>query len=233
MRTALRGRTPVKKGFKKVLENIEAVGFAIIIALVLRTFVLENYMVPTESMYPTIEIGDRLFAFKFFYGAKVPFTDKRLPAVRAPRRGDIFVFLAPFYDPPGVAVRLFDPVVHLLSLGFVTIDPQPKYYVKRVIGVPGDEIEIVGKRVYVNGKRQEGWWPEYHTDVGIIPTGEDERSKRDYFGPVRVPDEAYFMMGDNRDNSFDSRFWGFVDRNEIYGKAVFRLWPFGRAGVLK
>ncbi|MBN2322883.1 MAG: signal peptidase I [Spirochaetes bacterium] len=223
----------MKKGLKKVLENIEAVGAAVLIALVLRTFVLENYMVPTESMYPTIEIGDRLFALKFFYGAKVPFTDKRLVAVRAPRRGDILVFLAPFYDPPSLAVRVFDPVFHLLSLGFVTIDPQPKYYVKRVIGVPQDEIEIVGKRVYVNGKRQEGWWPEYFTDKRIIPAGDDERSGRDYFGPVLVPDGKYFVMGDNRDNSFDSRFWGFVDRNEIYARAFFRLWPFRRAGIMK
>ncbi|UCB47024.1 MAG: signal peptidase I [Spirochaetota bacterium] len=223
----------MKMGFKKFLENIETVGFAILIAIVIRTFVVENYMVPTESMYPTIEIGDRLFAYKFFYGAKIPFTDKRLPPIRPPRRGDIVVFLAPFYETPGIAVQLFEPAIHLLSLGFITIDPQPKFYVKRVIGVPGDEIEIIGKQVYVNGSQQEAWWPEYHSDSRIIPEGRDKKNRRDYFGPVQVPDGKYFMMGDNRDNSYDSRFWGFVDRNEIYGKAAFRLWPFGRAGLLK
>ena len=223
----------MKKGVRKFLENLEAVGIAVLIALVLRTFILENYMVPTESMYPTIEIGDRLFALKFFYGAKVPFTDKRLPAVRAPRRGDILVFLAPYYEPPGIVSRLFDPVVHLLSLGFVTVDPQPKYYVKRVIGVSGDEIEIVGKRVYINGAREEGWWPVFHADGRVIPSGDDERSKRDYFGPVVVPEGEYFVMGDNRDASFDSRFWGFVERKEIYGRAFFRLWPLHRIGIMK
>ncbi len=216
----------------RILENVEAVVLAIAIALVIRTIAVENYMVPTESMYPTIEIGDRLFALKFFYGAKIPFTRHRLPAVRDPRHGDIVVFLAPYYENPGIAIRLLEPVVHILSLGFISLDPQPKYYVKRVIGLPGDEVEIIGKRVYVNGMVQQGWWPEYHADIRIIPAGGTSADQRDYFGPVRVPEGSFFMMGDNRDSSFDSRYWGFVDRNEIYGRAFFRLWPPGRAGVL-
>jgi len=217
----------------RILENVEAVVLAIAIALVIRTFAVENYIVPTESMYPTIEVGDRLFALKFFYGAKIPFTRHRLPAVRNPRYGDIVVFLAPYYEDPGIAIRLLEPVVHILSLGFISADPQPKYYVKRVIGLPGDEVEIIGKRVYVNGRMQEGWWPEYHVDTRIIPAGDLSAGHRDYFGPVRVPEDSCFMMGDNRDSSFDSRYWGFVDRSDIYGRACFRLWPPGRAGVLR
>ena len=218
---------------KKFFENIKAVALAIVIALVLRTFVIENYMVPTESMYPTIEIGDRLFALKFFYGGKVPFTRQRLPAVRDPKYGDIIVFLAPFYEDPGIVIRLIEPVVHILSLGFFSVDPQPKYYVKRVIGLGGDMVEIVGKKVYVNGRPQEGWWPEYHADIRVIPSGKNGSNQRDYFGPVQVPKNSYFMMGDNRDSSFDSRYWGFVDRNDIYGKAFFRLWPPDRMGLLR
>ena len=223
----------LRKSKSKLVENVEAVVLAIIVALVLRTVAVENYMVPTDSMYPTIEIGDRLFALKFFYGAKIPFTGRRLPAVRSPGRGDIVVFLAPYYEDPGVLVRIVDPFVHILSLGFITVDPQPKYYVKRVIGLPGDEVEIVGKRVYINGKRQEGWWPEFHADKRIVPAGEDPSNRRDYFGPLVVPKSSYFVMGDNRDSSFDSRYWGFVDRKEIYGRAYFRLWPIGRFGVLR
>ena len=223
----------MKKGYRKFLENIEAVGFAILIALVIRTFGAENYMVPTESMYPTIEIGDRLFAYKFFYGAKIPFTDKRLPPIRPPRHGDIVVFLAPFYETPGIVVRVFEPAIHLLSLGFITIDPQPKFYVKRVIGIPGDEIEIVGKWVYLNGNQQEGWWPVFHSDGRIIPSGKDEKSRRDYFGPVQVPEGKYFMMGDNRDESYDSRFWGFVPEENIIGRAEFIYWPFNRMRLIK
>jgi signal peptidase I len=222
----------VLKKKRRIFENVQAVVMAVAIALVIRTFAVENYMVPTGSMYPTIEIGDRLFALKFFYGAKIPFTRRRLPAVSDPRYGDIVVFLAPLYEDPGIVIRLLEPVVHILYLGFISADPQPKYYVKRVIGIPGDEVEIIGKRVYVNGRMQEGWWPEYHLDTRIIPAGELSADQRDYFGPVRVPEDSYFMMGDNRDSSFDSRYWGFVDRSEIYGKACFRLWPPGRAGVL-
>jgi signal peptidase I len=223
----------LRKSKSRLVENVEAVVLAIIIALVFRTFAVENYMVPTESMYPTIEIGDRLFALKFFYGAKMPFTSGRLPAVRDPRHGDIVVFLAPYYEDPSLLVRMVDPFVHIITLGFITVDRQPKYYVKRVIGLPGDEVEIVGKRVYVNGKRQEGWWPEYHADKRIVPAGEKPANRRDYFEPVVVPERSYFVMGDNRDSSFDSRYWGFVDRNEIYGRAYFRLWPITRAGVIR
>ena len=217
----------------RFLENVGSVATAIAIALVIRTFAVENYMVPTGSMYPTIETGDRLFALKFYYGAKIPFSRQRLPAVNDPGYGDIVVFLAPYYEDPGIAIGIFEPLVHILSLGFISLDPQPKYYVKRVIGLPGDEIEIAGKRVYVNGRLQEGWWPEYHSDRRVLTVGDGEAKNRDYFGPVKVPDGSYFMMGDNRDSSFDSRYWGFVERNKIYGRAALRLWPPSRAGVIR
>jgi signal peptidase I len=222
-----------KRKKSKLRENIEAIVFALAIALFIKTFIVDVYKIPTGSMIPTIEVGDFIVASKFIYGAKIPFTNKRLPAVRDPRRGDIIIFLAPYYDPPNIVIQLFTPVVYTLTLGFVNIDPQPKFYVKRCIGLPGDEIEIINKEVYLNNKPMKGWWPEYHADPEIIPPGDSLMNNRDFYGPVVVPKGQYFMMGDNRDRSNDSRFWGFVDRNEIYGKALFRYWPPGRMGLLK
>jgi signal peptidase I len=217
----------------KLRENVEAIALALIIALFVKTFVLDHYMVLTGSMVPTITAGDRLFVLKFPYGAKIPFTEFRLPAILDPRRGDIVVFRAPEYRNPGLLLRIFDPVIYTLSLGFVMIDPQPKYYVKRCIGLPGDEIEIIGKMVYINGERERGWWPLFHEDPCEIPEGKTLESRRDNFGPIIVPAGSYFMMGDNRDNSYDSRYWGFVERNEIFGRPVLRIWPPARIGLLR
>lgn len=222
-----------KKRKSKLRENVEAIVFALTIALFIKSFVVDVYKIPTGSMIPTIEIGDFIVATKFIYGAKIPFTKSRLPDMRDPRRGDIVIFLAPYYEPPNIIVQMLTPVIYTISLGFVNIDPQPKFYVKRCIALPGDEVEIINKGVYVNGKLLKGWWPEVHSDPEIIPPGESEMNKRDFFGPVTVPEDKFFMMGDNRDRSNDSRFWGFVDRRDIYGMALFRYWPPNRIGVLR
>jgi signal peptidase I len=222
-----------KKKKSKLRENVEAVLFALVIALIIKTFIIDVYKIPTGSMIPTIKVGDFIVASKFIYGAKIPFTNKRLPAVRDPRRGDIIIFLAPYYNPPNIFIQMFTPIVYTLTLGFVNIDPQPKFYVKRCIGLPGDTVEVIDKEVYVNGKRLNGWWPEYHVDPETIPPGDSLMSHRDFFGPVTVPPHEYFMMGDNRDRSNDSRFWGFVERNNIYGKSLFRYWPPNRIGVVR
>jgi signal peptidase I len=99
--------------------------------------------------------------------------------------------------------------------------------------VPGDEVHIIGKRVYINGARQERWWPEYQRDSTVIPPGDDAINRRDYFGPVTILDEQYFMMGDNRDESYYSRFWGFVERGDVYGKAFLKVWPLREIGLLR
>jgi signal peptidase I len=222
-----------KKKKSKLRENIEAIVFALVIALFIKTLIVDVYKIPTGSMIPTIEIGDFIVASKFMYGAKIPFTKKRLPAVRTPKRGDIVIFLAPEYDPPNFVVQLFTPVVYTLTLGFVNIDPQPKFFVKRCIGVPGDEVQVINKEVYVNGKLFKGRWMEMHADPEIIPPGDDIMNNRDFFGPVLIPPNKFFMMGDNRDRSNDSRFWGFVDRTDIFGKALFRYWPPQRMGPVR
>ncbi|HEB31364.1 MAG TPA: signal peptidase I [Spirochaetes bacterium] len=226
-------RKKEKKKKSKLRENIEAIVFALVIALFIKTFVVDVYKIPTGSMIPTIEIGDFIVATKFIYGSKIPFTKKRLPEVRSPKRGDIVIFLAPYYDPPNIIVQLLTPVIYTLTLGFVNIDPQPKFYVKRCIGLPGDEIEILNKEVYVNSRLVDGWWPEYHADPEVIPPGDSLMNNRDFFGPVIIPPGSYFMMGDNRDQSNDSRFWGFVKREDIFGKSLFRYWPPKRMGVVR
>ncbi len=222
-----------KKKKSKLRENIEAIVFALVIALFIKTFIVDVYKIPTGSMIPTIEIGDFIVASKFIYGSKIPFTNKRLPPIRNPRRGDIVIFLAPYYKPPNIIIQMFTPIVYTLTLGFVNIDPQPKFYVKRCIGLPGDEIEILNKEVYINGKPVKGWWPEYHSDPEIIPPGDNLMNNRDFYGPAIVPGDSFFMMGDNRDSSNDSRFWGFVDRNDIFGKSLFRYWPPSRFGIMR
>jgi signal peptidase I len=222
-----------KRKKSKLRENIEAIVFALVIALFIKTFIVDVYKIPTGSMIPTIEIGDFIVASKFIYGAKIPFTKKRLPAIRDPRRGDIIIFLAPYYDPPNIVVQMLTPVVYTLTLGFVNIDPQPKFYVKRCIGLPGDEVEVIDKVVYVNGKDVDGSWSIYHADPETIPPGDSLMNNRDFYGPVVVPKDEYFMMGDNRDRSNDSRFWGYVERYNIYGKALFRYWPINRMGIVR
>ena len=222
-----------KKKKSKLRENIEAIVFALVIALIIKTFIVDVYKIPTGSMIPTIEIGDFIVATKFIYGSKIPFTNKRFPEIRAPKRGDIIIFLSPYYDPPNIIVQLLTPVVYTLTLGFANIYPQPKFYVKRCIGLPGDEIEILNKEVYINSKLIDGWWPEYHADREVIPPGDSLMNNRDFFGPVIIPPDSYFMMGDNRDQSNDSRFWGFVKRENIFGKSLFRYWPPKRMGIVK
>lgn len=222
-----------RKRKSKLRENIEAIVFALVIALFIKTFIVDVYKIPTGSMIPTIEVGDFIVAAKFMYGAKVPFTDVLLPDVRDPRRGDVIIFLAPYYDPPNILVQMFTPIVYTLTLGFVNIDPQPKFYVKRCVGLPGDEIEVINKVVYVNGERLNGWWVTQHADPEVIPPGDSLMNHRDFYGPVVVPEGHYFMLGDNRDQSNDSRFWGFVERSEIFGMALFRYWPLSRMGPVK
>ncbi len=176
-------------------ENIEAILIAVVLALFVRTFVVQAFKIPSGSMLETLQIGDHILVNKFIYGTHIPFTDISILPLRKPQRGDIIVFKYP-------------------------VD-ESRDFIKRLIGVPGDTIEIRNKIVYVNGKPLQD---EYvvHRDERIIP------GNRDNFGPVTVPDHSYFMMGDNRDGSYDSRFWGFVKEDEIRGKALIIYWSWDR-----
>jgi signal peptidase I len=197
-----------KKGL--IREYAEAIITALILALVIRAYVIQAFKIPSGSMIPTLLIGDHILVNKFIYGTKIPFTDRRILVFKKPERGDIIVFKYP--------------------------ENPKKDFIKRVIGTGGDVIEERNKTVYVNRKALIEPYVQ-HTDSVIRPGGNDPR---DSFGPLIVPKGEIFVMGDNRDQSYDSRYWGFVDLKEIKGKALIIYWSwdphnwvrFGRIGSL-
>ncbi len=185
-----------KKG--KLRENIEAILVAIVLALFIRTFIVQAFKIPSGSMKETLKIGDHILVNKFIYGVKIPFTDMTLIPVKDPKRGDIIVFKFPE-------------------------DPS-KDFIKRVVGMAGDTIEVRDKVLYVNGKKTV-YKQAMHTDPRIIPAA---IQPRDNFGPVVVPPHSIFVMGDNRDHSYDSRFWGPVDLKAVKGKAFIIYWSWDK-----
>jgi signal peptidase I len=186
----------IKKTKSVVREYAEAIAIAILLALFIRTFVVQAFKIPSGSMLPTLLIGDHLLVNKFIYGIRVPFSGKVLVPLKDPKSGDIIVFKFP-------KDRSID-------------------YIKRVVGVPGDKIEVKNKKVYRNDKLAEDPFAHF-TSTTILP---GSVSPKDNFGPITVPEGKYFVMGDNRDNSSDSRFWGFVETNDVLGKAMIIYWSW-------
>jgi len=183
-----------KKGV--VREYAEAIITALILALIIRAFVVQAFKIPSGSMIPTLLIGDHILVAKFIYGTEIPFTDKKILVFREPQKGDIIVFKYPK-------------------------DPS-RDFIKRVIAVGGDVVEGRNKNVFVNGRALKEPYIQ-HTDNDTRPVGMDVR---DNFGPVYVPQGKIFVMGDNRDQSYDSRYWGFVDLGEVKGKAFIIYWSW-------
>lgn len=179
-----------------VREYVEAIVVAVILALFIRTFVVQAFKIPSGSMLPTLQIGDHLLVNKFIYGIKIPFSGKTLIPISHPDRGDVVVFRFPK-----------DPSVD---------------YIKRVVGIAGDTVEVKDKVVYVNGVPAVE--PHAHISDPTIKPGNE--SPRDNVGPVIVPENSIFVMGDNRDNSYDSRFWGFVNDKAVLGKAFILYWSW-------
>jgi signal peptidase I len=172
-------------------EYVEALVFALVLTMVLRAFVIQAFRIPSESMCDTLLVGDFLFVNKFEYGPRIPFTDIRLPGLRKPTHGDVIVFQYP-NDP--------------------SMD-----YIKRCIGTPGHTVEVRHKDVYLDGRKLVEPYVK-HIDPEEQPEG---YTNRDNLKPPTVGPESYFMMGDNRDNSNDSRFWGTVPMKYIKGRAMF------------
>ncbi len=183
------GAEAARKG--RVREYIEAFVVALLIALVVRTLVVQAFKIPSGSMENTLLVGDHIFVNKFIYGYHIPYTKGRVLEFRRPKEGDIIVFEFPE-------------------------DPS-KDFIKRVIGLPGDTVEIRSKKVYVDGRPLGEKYVRYADGPGA----EGFPPARDNMPPVKVPPGKLFVMGDNRDRSYDSRFWGFVDKDAIVGKALF------------
>ncbi|HEY4319723.1 MAG TPA: signal peptidase I [Gemmatimonadales bacterium] len=200
--------TGIEVAKKKTLEWVRAAAWAVGIWLVLSTFLLQAYFIPSPSMEKTLMVGDVLFVNKFIYGAKIPFIHAHLPAIREPRRGDIVVFISPIED---------------------------SILVKRLIGVPGDTLQMKAGALYRNGKLLEEPYtqqlhPEYTADS--VTRGQMRALQLPHYigadpahylpdvhewGPIVVPHDSLWMMGDNRDESRDARYWGFVPRTNVRG----------------
>jgi signal peptidase I len=176
----------------RIRENVEAILLAILLALFIRTFIVQAFKIPSGSMEDTLLIGDHILVSKFTYGVRMPLSNQTLIPIKEPQRGDIVVFKFPG-----------DPKVD---------------YIKRVVGIPGDVLEGRSKQVFVNGKPEKNPFV-VHKDAYTNPP-------RDNFGPVTVPPDCLFVMGDNRDNSNDSRFWGFVNYDKLRGKAFAIYWSW-------
>ena len=186
----------VQREKSRLRENIEAILVAILLALFIRTFVVQAFKIPSGSMKNTLLIGDHILVNKFIYGVKLPYLQKVIVPIGKPKRGDIVVFKFP-------------------------VEPE-KDFIKRVVGIAGDTIEGRDKKIYVNGQPIDETYT-IKTDSNVYPAG---LQARDNFGPVTVPEESLFVMGDNRDQSFDSRFWGFVDLKVVSGKAFMIYWSW-------
>jgi len=183
-------------------EWSEALIVAVVLALIIRTFLFQAFKIPSGSMLDTLLIGDHLLVNKFIYGTHVPFMDESFMALRHPQRGDVIVFEFPQDADKSYFNR--------------------RDFIKRVIGEPGDTIEVRAKQVFVNGELYK-IPQEIHRDDQIVSA---TASPRDFTGPFKVPEKQYFVMGDNRDYSFDSRFWGFVDERKIKGLAFIKYWSW-------
>lgn len=219
-------------------EWAETVFSAVLLAAALMYFVIQAFKIPSGSMESTLLVGDHLFVNKFVYGVRVPFTGKRVLKFKSVQRGDIVVFRFPSDDPNNSHCG----------------GPQyAKDFIKRVIGLPGETVQVKGGEVFINGKAlgqepytqyldgnqrapapAENLSPEKYQQLwaGHELDHELQDLERDYFGPVTVPQGAYFAMGDNRDRSCDSRFWGPVESKYLKGKAWFIYWPPARMRVV-
>lgn len=180
-----------------IREYAETIVFAVLLFVVIKTDVVQAFRIPSGSMEDTLLVGDFLLVNKFIYGPIIPGTDYKLPGIRDPKAGDVIVFPYPS-------------------------DPS-KDFIKRCVAIEGQVVEVRDKVVYVDDERIDD--PSYskHTESNIIS---GKRGPRDNWGPKVIGKDELFVMGDNRDNSSDSRFWGFVDKKTVRGQAFVVYWSW-------
>jgi len=185
----------------EIREFIEAALFAAFIALcIIRPFIVQTFKIPTGSMRTTLIEKDLIIVNKFIYGGKIPFTDWRMPGLRQPQRGDVIVFIYP--------------------------EDQRKFFIKRLIGLPGETVEIKNGSVYINDAPLTG--PVFNK-IYYYNKGDNAKEGQ----KIIVPQDSYFVLGDNSASSLDSRFWGFVPKNNVLGKAFFIYWPPQRMRIIQ
>lgn len=232
---------PFKKSSGR--EIFESLMFALVFALILRTFFIEPFKIPTRSMVPTLLEGDQLFVTKLSYGIRLPFLDKYVVRFSEPRRGDVVVFAFPSKEAADHLMRTHSQCMSPASAA------GEKDYIKRIIGVEGDVIEVIEQTVIVNGSpidtkpyyehtvigkffmsdRRQGYWNHVHYgDAEFTTMTHDMPLKHE--GPFTVKPGHIFVMGDNRDNSLDSRCWGQVPVDNIKGRAQIIWWSGGAHG---
>lgn len=208
-----------KQGQRSVLyfgkELLEVVVFVLFFLILIKSFLGELRLIPSESMVPGLQVDDRLVI------------ERVTRWTRPYQRGDILVFYPPMTQLKNDPVSLFLRLTGFSGLMYKKEDNIDVAYIKRLIGLPGDTVNVKpGVGVFVNGKKLVEPYVNEIADTCTLMRPEP------YCGPVKVPPEHYYMMGDNRNLSLDSRYWGFAERNRVIGRAVFRIWPVNRMGAL-
>jgi signal peptidase I len=192
------------RDFKKstLREYFESIVIAVILALFIRTFIVQAFKIPTGSMEENLLIGDHLLVNKFVFGPTASWLERTLLPIGTVRRDDVIVFKYP--------------------------EEPDRDFIKRVIGLPGETVEVRQKKVYINGHPLDEPFVHYLQPASTPSEFREVTSfdVRDRYGPVTVPPNQYFVMGDNRDNSQDSRYWGFLPRDYIKGKALIVYWSY-------
>jgi signal peptidase I len=204
---ATAGRPPAHGTLRVLREYLEALLIAVIFATFAKAYVVQAFKIPSGSMEQNLLIGDHVLVNKFVYGPTPTALERALLPMRSVRRGDVVVFKFP---------------------GDPTRD-----FIKRCVGLPGDRIEMRDKRLIVNGQPVDDSSYVYHSDSRVFTSSRyypKDYRMRDNFGPYLVPDDSYFCLGDNRDNSNDSRFWGPVPAANVKGRAFLIYWSFASAG---
>ncbi len=177
-------------------EYAESIALALILALFIRSFIVQAFKIPSGSMIPTLQVGDHILVNKLSYGIRNPFWGSYLLHIKKPQHGDVVVFIFP--------------------------EDRTKDFIKRVIGVEGDTVEIRDKKISINGKPLEDPHAYFEGD----PPERGAFNVRDDYGPRQVPENHIFVMGDNRDRSYDSRYWGFVNLEDVKGRAFLIYWSW-------
>jgi len=192
--------TPVPYRKSTARECFESIVIAVVLALFVRTFVFQAFKIPTGSMERNLLIGDHLLVNKFLFGPTATPLERAILPVREVQRGDVVVFKYP--------------------------EEPERDFIKRVIGLPGETIELRGRTVYIDGRPIDEPYAQYIEPGQPGAPADDSEDLRRQYGPVAVPAGHYFMMGDNRDNSQDSRYWGFLPRGYMKGRAAFIYWSY-------